>query len=263
VESRTIVFVHGAWVTPLCWERFVPFFQERGYTCLTPPWPGKEGGIEAVRRDPSALAGLGLAGITDHYERIVRDLDQPPVLVGHSFGGLVVQILLDRGLGACGVAIDSAPPRGVPAVTWTSLRSLAGVLLTWRGWRRVVRWSPAQFRYAFVHTLPPDEARALYDRHVTPETGRPFFQAALSLLAPQSPSRVDFGKKDRAPLLLVAGELDRIVPAKVNRRNHRKYRRSPARTDFHEVAGRTHWIIAQEGWDEVAGAIEYWLAALP
>ncbi|MDP9294109.1 MAG: alpha/beta hydrolase [Actinomycetota bacterium] len=261
-EQPTIVFIHGAWVTPLCWDEFAGYFSERGYACIAPPWPGKEGGVEALRVDPSALAGLGIAEIVDHYESIVRDLPAPPVLIGHSFGGLFVQLLLDRGLGAAGVAIDSAPPRGVNGVTWSSLRSLGSVLRTWRGWRKVVRWSFPQFRYAFVHTLPEEEARAAYERHVTPETGRVFFQAALAPVNPRSPARINFDNATRAPLLLVAGELDRIVPAKLNRANHRKYTRPAARTDLISFPGRTHWIIAQDGWEEVAGAIHDWLGAL-
>ncbi len=223
---RTIVFIHGAWVTPLCWERFIPYFEERGYRCIAPARPGKDRPIEEIRRDPSALAGLGVGEIVARYEQVVRGLDEPPILVGHSCGGLFTQILLDRG----------------------------------RGWRKAVRWSFARFRYAFVHSLPPDAQRAAYDRHVTPETGRVFFQGAFSL-SPGSPCRVDFGRSERAPLLIVAGAADKIVPASVVRRTHAKYARSTAVTDYVVFAGRTHWIIAQDGWEEVAGRIEDWLGA--
>ena len=257
---KTIVFIHGAWVTPLCWERFIPYFEERGYRCIAPAWPGKDRPIDEIRRDPSALAGLGVGEIVAHYESVVRGLDEPPILIGHSFGGLFAQILLDRGLGAAGVAIDPAPPRGVLVYEPSAFRALASVLLTWRGWRKAVRWSFARFRYAFVHSLPPGEQRAAYERHVTPESGRVFFQGAFSLLSPHGPCRVDFRRSDRAPLLIVAGGDDRIVPASVVRRTHRKYARSTAPTDFVEFAGRTHWIIAQDGWEEVAGRIEAWLA---
>ncbi len=178
--TQTIVFIHGAWVTPSCWAPFISYFEGRGYTCIAPAWPGKDRPIEAIREDPSPLLGLGIADIVTHYERIIRALREPPILIGHSFGGLFVQILLDRGLGACGVAIDPAPPRGVLAYEPSAFRSLASVLLTWRGWRKVVRWTYGNFRYAFVHTLPDVEARAAYDEHVTPESGRLFFQGALS-----------------------------------------------------------------------------------
>jgi len=259
--TRTIVFIHGAWVTPACWEPFRGFFEERGYACLAPAWPGKDRPVEAIRADPSALAGLGLAEIADHYERVIRALPEPPILVGHSFGGLIVQVLLDRGLGTCGVSIDPAPPKGVLAFEPTLLRSLASVLATWRGWRKVVRWSFASFRYAFVHTLPEAEARAVFDAHVTPETGRVFFRGALAAFSRNSPATVSFRNATRALLLLVAGEADHIVPASVVRRTYRRYAASSAVTDFQGFLGRTHWIIAQDGWQEAAGFAHQWIEA--
>lgn len=259
---KTIVFIHGAWVTPACWDRFIPFFEGRGYRCLAPAWPGKDRPIEDIRADPSPLAGLGIAEIVDHYDRIIRGLEEPPILIGHSFGGLFVQILLDRGLGAAGVAIDSAPPKGVWALEPTAVRSLLSVLLTWRFWRKAVRWKLSDFRYGFVHTLPLAEARAAYERHVTPESGRIFFQAAVAAMDRTSPTKVDFSNGTRAPLLLIAGEQDRIVPAVVNRRNLKAYAKSSARTDFREFPGRVHWIIAQDGWDEVADHAATWLEGL-
>lgn len=256
---KTIMFIHGAWVTPRCWDPFVGYFEARGYRCLAPAWPGKERPIEEIRADPSPLAGLGIGEIVDHYERLIRPLPEPPVLIGHSFGGLFVQILLDRGLGAAGVAIDSAPPNGVFAFELTTIRSLASVLFTPLAWRKVVRWSFGRFRYAFVHTLAPDQQRAAYEQHVTPESGRIFFQGALAGVRRGGPCRVDFRNADRAPLLLIAGSDDHIVPARVNRRNYRKYAASGAVTDFREFPGRTHWIIAQDGCEEVAEHTADWL----
>jgi pimeloyl-ACP methyl ester carboxylesterase len=257
--SRTVVFIHGAWMTPRCWEPFVGFFRQKGYTCLAPAWPYHDRPVEELRREPSPeLARLGANGIVGHFERIVRGLDEPPVLIGHSFGGLWVQILLDRGLGCAGVAIDSAPPKGVVPLHWTAVRSNAAVLLTAMP-RSVVSLTVEQFRYAFSHTAPEAEVRAAYDRHVVPETRRIFFQAAIALFDPGSPLTVDFTNSSRAPLLLVAGSDDHIVPAAQNRSNYARYRRSSARTDFREFAGRTHWIIAQDGWEEVAGYVAAWL----
>ena len=257
--TRTIVFVHGAWVTPACWGPFQRYFEARGYTCLAPAWPGKDRPLEEIRADPSPLRGLGLGELAAHHEALVRRLEEPPILIGHSFGGLLVQVLLDRGLGAAGVAIHPAPPNGVFALQPTTVRSLASVLLTPLGWRKVVHWSFEDFRYAFVDGLPPAEQRAAFDDHVTPESGRIFFQGALAWLRPGGPCRVEFAKADRAPLLIVAGSADRIVPAATNRRAFAKYRRSQARTDYLELAGRTHWTIAQTGWQHVAGSIGTWL----
>jgi pimeloyl-ACP methyl ester carboxylesterase len=260
--TRTIVFIHGAWVTPLCWERFIPFFEAKGYRCIAPAWPGKDRPIEAIRAHPSPLAGLGVGEIVDHYDKLIRAMDEPPILIGHSFGGLFTQILLDRGLGAAGVAIDSAPPKGVWAFEPTALRALMTTLLHWRVWRKVVTWKYSNFRYAFVHTLPEAEARAAYDRQVVPETGRIFWQSAIAMLDRASPITVNFSNGTRAPLLLLAGAKDRIVPPVINRRNYKAYAKSPARTDFQEFPDRVHWIIAQDGADEVAGYVADWLAGL-
>ena len=259
---ETVVFVHGGWVTPACWEPFVSFFETHGYRCLAPGWPGKERSVEAIRADPSPLAGLGIAEIVDHYERIVRALDEPPILIGHSFGGLFVQLLLDRGLGAVGIAIDSAAPKGVFALEPTTLLSLGRILLIPFGWRKVVRWSYREYQFAFVHTMEADAQRAIWDSQIVPDSGRPFFEAGFSFLDPDSPARVDFGNPDRAPLLFISGDADRAMPPAVVRRMFRAHQASPARTDFRSFPGRTHWLIAQPGWEEVARACIDWIGSL-
>jgi pimeloyl-ACP methyl ester carboxylesterase len=239
-----------------------PWFEARGYRTLAPNWPGKDRPVEAIRADPSSLKGLGISEIVASYEEVVRGLEEPPILIGHSFGGLFTQILLDRGLGAAGVAIDPAPPKGVWPFEPTAFRALFGALTRYLLGSRVVRWSFGSFRYAFVHLLPLEEAKAAYERHVVPETGRIFFQSAMAMLNPRSATRVDFRNASRAPLLIIAGGADRIVPPVINRRNHRAYARSAARTDFREFPGRNHWIIAQDGWEEVAEHIAGWLDGL-
>ena len=260
--TKRIVFLHGAWVTPRCWDQMLPWFEAKGYECLAPAWPGKDRSVEDIRRDPSPLKGLGIGEIVAHYEAIVRGLDEPPILVGHSFGGLFTQILLDRGLGAAGVAIDPAPPKGVLSFEPSAYRSLLGVLLTPFGWRRVVRWKYGNFRYAFVHTLTDADAHAAFDSQVTPETGRIFFQAALAPFSPGSPARVSFKNKSRPPLLIVGGQADHIVPAKLVRRTVGKYARAGVPVQYQEFAGRTHWLIAQDGWQEIAAAIEAFIKGI-
>ncbi len=186
--TRSIVLIHGAWVTPLCWESFQPFFEERGYSAIAPPWPGKEDLVEAQRLNPSpTLKGLGIGEIVDHYERILAELSEPAFLVGHSYGGLFVQLLLDRGLGAAGVAIDSAPPRGAFAYYPSTLRSLSRVLLSWQGWRRILRTPFADFRCAFVNNMTPEQQRSVYDRRVVPETGRIFLSVGAGATEPEQP----------------------------------------------------------------------------
>jgi pimeloyl-ACP methyl ester carboxylesterase len=262
--ARSIVLLHGAWVTAACWEQMEPWFEARGYRTLAPNWPGKDRPVDEIRADPSPLAGLGVGEIVASYEQVVRERTTadgaPPILIGHSFGGLFTQILLDRGLGAAGVAIDSAPPRGVWAFEPSAVRSLITVLLQWP-WRKIARWKYSNFRYAFVSSLPEADARAAYDRHVVPETIRIFFQSAFALVNPRSPIRVNFANATRPPLLLIAGGKDRIVPPVINRRNFKAYAKSPAKTEFKEFSGRVHWIIAQDGWEAVAESIAGWLDA--
>jgi pimeloyl-ACP methyl ester carboxylesterase len=254
-----VVFLHGAWVGPSCWSSFRRHFAARGLRTIAPAWPYDDRPVEALRATPDpALAGLGVKEIVDHYESILRALPNKPLLVGHSFGGLFVQMLLDRGLGSGGVAIDSAPPRGVMP-TPMAVRAGAGVLFSWRGWKRVLRISPESFAWGFTHDLDAAAQARAYEEHVIPTPGRPFFQAAFAPFL--SSTAVRFDDATRAPLLLVAGERDRTVPAAMNRANFAKYQRHAAvrdKTDFREFAGRSHWIIAEPGWEEVADAAIAW-----
>ena len=189
--GQTVVFVHGGWVTPACWDPFVSFFEARGSRCLAPAWPGKERSVESIRADPSPLAGLGIAEIVDHYERIIRSLDEPPILIGHSFGGLFVQLLLDRGLGAAGVAIDSAPPKGSSLSSRPRLRRSVGSSSSRSaGGRSSAGPSPSSATPSSTRCRRPS-ARDLGcpDRA---RLGPPFFQSAFSMLDRASPAGVDF-----------------------------------------------------------------------
>ncbi len=256
--SKTIVFIHGAWVTPLCWEKFIEFFEGKGFKCVAPAWPYKDKPIEELRTHPDpALATLGISQIVDHYEKAVKALNEPPILIGHSFGGLFVQMLLDRGLGVAGVALDPAPPKGVLPFYPSVIKANFGVLSIPGGWRKIVYQSFKGFQYAFVNRLPEAEQKAVYDRYVVPESGRIFFQAALALM--NNTTRVNFQNGSRAPLLLIAGSSDNICPAPQIKSNYRKYRNSSAVTDFKEFENRTHWIIAEPGWEEVTDYISKWL----
>lgn len=260
--QHRIIFIHGAWMTPNCWEPFASFFGARGYDWQAPAWPYHDRPVDQLRARPDpALARLGLGEITDHYARIIRQLPEPPVLIGHSFGGLVTQVLLDRGLGAAGVALDPAPPRGVIAAAYpTTTRSLLRVIATPGGWRKTFHWTQREFSYAFVNTLPPAEQRRAFEQYVVPESGRLFFQNAFSFFNANTPGRVNFDNGSRAPLLIIAGTKDHIVPAAMVRATYRKYRqRSGAVTDFQEFPGRTHWLIGQPGWEEIAESVDGWL----
>ena len=261
--SKTIVFSHGAWLNSLSWENFLGYFAAQGYTCSAPEWPYRDKPAAELRENtPPELAQIGLKELTDHYARIVRALPEPPILIGHSFGGLIVQQLLDRGLGRAGVALDSAAPEGVFALDWSVLKVNAGILFKWMAWDQVVHMAFPEFQYAFTNTFPEDQQRACYDKYLVPETGRIFFQAAFAQLDPHHALQVNFKNNDRVPLLLIAGEKDHIVPAHVARANYEHYQHSTARTDFREFPGRAHLLIAQEGWEEIADYIATWLAPL-
>ena len=251
-RTNTIVLIHGAWMTPRSWDPFRGFCEQRGYRVLAPPWPRLEGEVEEIRRDPSAMAGLGMTEIVDSYEHVIRTLDEPPIIIGHSFGGLFVQMLLDRGLGAAGIAIDAAAPKGVWRLPFSQIRALSPVLLNPANVRRAVALSFDQFQYAFANTMTEREAREAFQLNAVPAPGRIVFQAGLANLNPRAASKVDYRNDRRAPLLLVAGGEDHIVPASVDRATLRKYRHSKARTDFVEFPGRSHLIVAQAGWEEVA-----------
>jgi pimeloyl-ACP methyl ester carboxylesterase len=256
--TKTIVLIHGMFMTPRSWEPFRGFYEARGYRVLTPPWPRMKGEVEDIRRDPSPLNGLGTTEIVDHYENIVREQDEPPIIMGHSVGGLFVQMLLDRGLGAVGVGIDAAAPKGVLRLPWSQIRSLSPVLLNPANNKRTVALTFDQFRYAFANNMSDAEAVKVYQRNAIPVPGRLVFQAGLANLNPRAATRVNYRNDERAPLLLIAGSDDHTVPASVDRSTFRKYRHSKAVTAFKEFPGRSHLIVAQEGWEEVAGYALAW-----
>ncbi|MGH2492557.1 MAG: alpha/beta hydrolase [Candidatus Limnocylindria bacterium] len=257
---RSVVFIHGAFMSADSWEPFTGRFAARGYTCFAPAWPFLDHATENLQRAPDPRFGmLGIGEIVDNYASIVREFADPPILVGHSFGGLFVQMLLDRGLGAAGVAIDPAPPKGVlPGAN--AVRASLPVLLGWNSWRSVRRMSFKQFQWGWVHTLSEPEQRAAYQQ-VIPTSGRLFLQALLAPLTNET--KVNYRNSQRAPLLIIAGELDRTVESQMNLANYRKYSRSAAVTDYREFPGRTHWILRQPGWEEVADHVLEWLAKQP
>ncbi len=257
--KRRVVLIHGAWLSAQSWETFEGFFKEKGHEVVVPEWPRKSGDVAELRKTAGNLAGLGIEEIADHLDGVVRALDAPPIIVGHSFGGLFAQILLDRGLGAAGVAIDPAPPKGILNLPARQLKAGAPALAHPSKRKGVVTLTLPQFTYGFVNTFTPEAAKEAYERYAVPETGRIFFQAASANFSAKAASKVNFKNGDRAPLLITAGENDNTVPASVSRSIYKKQKQSAARTDLVEFPGRPHFMMIGEGWEEVAGRIYAWL----
>ncbi len=255
MQSKTILFIHGMYMTPLCWEKWVEYFQAKGYRCLAPAWPGRDQPMEALRQSgrDSPLSQLTLNDILNHLTEIIQALNEKPVLIGHSMGGLIVQLLVQRDLAAAGVAIDSAPPQGVITPSWSFLKSNWPHINPFAPQNEPVQMSLARFQYAFVNALPLAEQRAAYERYVVPESRRVPAQSLTGV------AHIDFARP-HAPLLLIAGSADHIIPAALNRSNYARYHHSPSVTDFKEFAGRTHFIIGQANWEEVAASVQQWLS---
>jgi pimeloyl-ACP methyl ester carboxylesterase len=253
MSTRTIAFVHGHFVTKRCWDPFIQRFEARGYKCLPIAYPLRDDTVENLRRkhpDP-ALAHLTLAEVLEHHVHTIRSLDEKPIIVGHSFGGLLTQLLTQRDLGVASVAIDSVPPSNVVGTQWSFLRSLLPVI------NPLKRGEPylmpfKHFQYTFVNNMPLPAQREAYDRHVVPES-RVLGWGGLS-----SAARIDF-TRDHAPLLMIAGSKDHIMPAALNRKNYKRYHTSQSVTEFKEFPGHSHYsIIAGPGWEEVADYALAW-----
>lgn len=250
--NKTVVLIHGAWMTPASWEPFKSRFEAGGYSVAAPTWPTLDRPVDELRNNtPTELGSLTVGRIVDHYENIIRALPQPPLLVGHSFGGLYVQMLLDRGIGAAGVAIDPGPIAGViPGPV--SLAAALPVIARWNGWNRPYMLPFEGFARNFANTLPPGRMRAEYERHVVPTSGRIFYQAATGIGTRVNPRR------RTQPLLITVADKDRTVTPYLARAAYNKQKKSSARTDFVQFPNRSHFLVAEPGWEEVADYIIDW-----
>jgi pimeloyl-ACP methyl ester carboxylesterase len=249
----TIVLVHGFWVTPRSWETWVAHYEKKGFRVVAPAYPGFEVEVEALREDPTPIVELSVPEIIAHLSGVIDELGgAPPILIGHSAGGVMVQLLLDRGYGAAGVAINSAPTEGVKVVPLTQLRSVFEVLKSPRNRHRAVGLSPEQWHYAFTNTFSEEESLALYDRYHVPASGNVFWANVLSNIKPgRQETWVNYRNEERAPLLFISGEKDHLMPPSVQRSNARHYKGETI-TEVKEFEGRAHLLPAQEGWEEVA-----------
>jgi pimeloyl-ACP methyl ester carboxylesterase len=257
-----LMFIHGAWLSSGSWESFADYFRARGFEVSAPEWPRKHGDVEEIRESTDEVEGLGLNEIVDHYESEIRALEEPPVLIGHSYGGLIVELLLDRGLGRAGVAMSPAPPKGILVLPFSTLKAAAPALAHPSRWHGVVPLTLEEFTYGFVNTFTPEDAAAAYEKYAVPETGQIFYEAGLANFHLHPPTEVHFKSDDRAPLLIVGAEKDHTVPASLSHKQYEKYEKSDAQTDYVEYPGRPHLMMVAEGWEEIAGGIEGWLAGV-
>jgi pimeloyl-ACP methyl ester carboxylesterase len=254
-----LVLIHGAWLSARSWENYVDHFARHGFAVSAPEWPRKQGDVEPMRESAEASAGLGVTEIVDHYAQLVETFDQPPVLIGHSYGGLFVELLLDRGLGRAGVAMSPAPPKGILVLPFSTLKSAAPALAHPSRWHGVVTLTPEEFTYAFVNTFSEEDAVAAYNRYAVPETGQIFYEAGFANFHLHPPTEVHFKNEDRAPLLIVGAAADHTVPASLSKAQYKRYEHSTATTDYLEFEGRPHFHMVAPDWQEVAVAVVNWL----
>ena len=260
--ADTIVLIHGLWVTARSWENWIEHYRKAGYNVVAPAYPGLDIAIEDLRQDPEPIADLTIEGVAAHYEEIVRAMVSPPILMGHSFGGTIVQMLLDRGLGAAGVAIDSVPVKGVRIVPFSQAKAAFPVLGHLSNRHKAVPLTLAQFQYAISNTGTEEETRAAYDRYYIPAPGRIVWDGVLANFASHAATEVNFAKADRAPLLFIAGGADHLMPPSVNRSNYRHYAgHSEAIVAYAEFPGRSHFTIGQPDWQDVADYALSWAAS--
>ncbi len=247
-----VVFVHGLWLLPSSWERWGTVFEEAGYTALTPGWPDDPETVDEAKADPEVFAHKSLGQVTEHVEGFIRQLNTKPAVIGHSFGGLLTQIVAGRGLAAVSVAIDPAPFRGVLPLPFSALRSASPVLGNPRNRHRAVPLTFEQFRYGFANAVSEDEAKELYETFSVPGSGEPIFQAASANLNPWTDAKVDTKNPERGPMLIISGERDNTVPPVIAKAEYKRQQHNEGVTEFAEIPGRGHALVIDSGWREVA-----------
>lgn len=260
-DSRTpVVFLHGMWLHASSWQPWLDLAAEHGYAPLAPGWPGEAATVSEARRHPEDVAGFGIDDVTAHYADIIRSLDGPPVLIGHSFGGLIAQKLLGAGLARAAIAIDPAQIKGVRALPAAQLRAGFPVLGNPANRRRAVSLTSAQFAYGFGNALSREESDGLHGRFTIPSPGRPLFEAAFANFTRTSPAAVATANAERGPLLLISGQADHTVPDAVTRSAYKLYGDSPAVTELKQFPDRGHSLVIDHGWPAVADYALRWLA---
>ena len=254
-----VIFIHGLWLHATSWQPWVDMFRQAGYEPLAPGWPGDAETVAESRANPDSIADHGIDDVVAHYSKIIDGLATKPILIGHSFGGMIAQKLLGQDLAAAAVAIDAAQIKGVLPLPLSALRATLPVFKNPSNRHGAVSLTAEQFRYGFGNVLPEQESAELYDRWTVPSPAKPLFEAAVANFTPQSPAKVNTANKTRGPLLLTAGGNDHTVPAAITTSTRKLYHKSPAITDFIEFPDRGHSLTIDHGWREVAQAALDWL----
>ena len=247
-----VVFVHGLWLLPSSSDRWVGLFESAGYSAIAAGWPDDPENVEAAKAHPEVFAHKSVGQIADHLEGVIGGLTQKPAIVGHSFGGLLTQILAGRGLARVSVALDPAPFRGVLPLPVSALRSAAPVLGNPANYNRAVPLTYEQFRFAFANAVGEDEARRLYETYAVPGSGVPIFEAATANLNPWTKAKVNSRNPERGPLLVLVGERDHTVPPAIAKAAFKRQKRNEGVTEYAEIPGRGHSLTIDDGWREVA-----------
>ena len=254
-----VVFIHGLWLHASSWAPWQELLGEAGYESSAPGWPGDADTVEATRADPDSVANHGIDDVTDHYASFIDGLSAKPILIGHSFGGMIAEKLLGMDSGAAAIAIDAAQIKGVLQLPLSSLRATLPVFANPANRHKAVSLTAREFRYSFGNTLSEEESNALHGRWTIPSPARPLFEAAAAAFSPHSPDKVDTANEDRGPLLLTMGGKDHTVPEAITKSTLKQYRHSDAVTDLVEFADRGHSLTIDSGWREVAEACLGWL----
>jgi len=255
-----VVFIHGLWVSYTAWQPWIEHFAAQGHHALAPRWPGEHETAAASRENPSSQAGFSLNDLTAHFADVLGEFESPPVVIGHSFGGLIAQKLLSQGAASAAIAIDPAPIKGVRALPLAQLRSALPVLGNPLNRSRARALTQSQWRFGFGNALSPAESNSLWEQWSIPSPGKPLFEVGTANFVPNSAAKVDTSNSTRGPLLITGGTADHTVPLVTAKGAHRLYRKSQAVTDFHEFEGRGHSLTIDQGWRDVADTSLSWLA---
>ena len=257
--STPVVFIHGLWIHSSSWKPWIDFFGHAGYDATAPEWPGGSDTVAAARANPEKAAGYGVQEIVDHYAKTIATLPAKPVVIGHSFGGLIAQAILGKNLASAAVAIDPAPIKGVLALPFSALRVASVALKNPANLKKSVSLTAAEFRYGFGNMLSHEDSEELFRRWTIPSPGRPLFQAAFANFNPTAATKVETANATRGPLLLIAGENDHTAPSAITRGTLKLYHRSPAITELKEIPKRGHSLTIDKGWRDVATTALEWL----